>query len=150
MRDFKWCPQEGIKQCLMHVSRPHSHVCIRSVGATVTVPQCGKPALHLAFHDLEPDKIRVTGAFAKDPINEQKIIDECFTNDNAKAIVEFISGRPEDELIIVNCEAGVSRSPGVVLALRGFYGGDTNEVFDKAYPNMHVTNTLVDILKLSK
>jgi hypothetical protein len=42
----------------------------------------------------------------------------------------------------VNCDAGLSRSPGVVLALRQFYGGNTQECHLKAFPNAYITSLL--------
>jgi hypothetical protein len=56
--------------------------------------------------------------------------DGLFKPSQAKQIAEFV--HKHDGLIVVNCEAGLSRSPGVVLALRRFFGGDTEEVFQKA------------------
>jgi predicted protein tyrosine phosphatase len=143
MKEFKWCPKEGIKTCAIQI--PHSHVCIRSIGAPITVPECGNQALYLTFHDLEPKKIRATNAYAKDKTKGEEIINGCFTEEQAELIVEFVK-RCADELIMVNCEAGISRSPAVVLALRAYYGGDTSEVFHKACPNSHVNEVMIKVL----
>ena len=134
MKTFKWCPERAIRLCKSFFAEPHAHVCIRSVGTEIKTPQCGNPALYLAFHDLRENckEEQVAGLF-----NEKQ----------ASAIVEFVEYMPEDLPIIVNCEAGISRSPGVVLALRRHYGGDQEEVFQKAHPNIYVTSMLTRALR---
>lgn len=147
MKTFVWCPQEGIKKCLSFFPTPHSHLCIRSVGAEITTPECGSPALYVDFHDLDPAAIRKTAHYAEDPVKGEKYIEGCLTDDQAKAMIVFVEDRPDDELIVVNCEAGISRSPGTVLAFRRFYGGDVDEPYNKAIPNIHVASTLGRLLQ---
>jgi len=146
MKNFTWCPQEAIKACLKHFPIPHSHVCIRSFGAEIVTPQCGNPAIYLDFHDLDPICIRQTLAYRGNTIKGEEYIAHCMTEDHAKVIAQFVSHRPDDELIVVNCEAGISRSAGTVLALRRHYGGDTEDVFKNAMPNPHVTATVGRVL----
>jgi predicted protein tyrosine phosphatase len=150
MRTFVWCAQSMIKLC-HRMNRPaHSHICIRSVGAQIVAPSCEGEALHLEFYDLDPDSIRRTRAFEGDPVRGQEIIDGCFTEAQAKAVVGFVGRRPDTELMVINCEAGVSRSPGVVLALRRHFGGDEREVFEKAIPNIYVTSMLFRALRAAR
>jgi predicted protein tyrosine phosphatase len=111
------------------------------VGAEIVTPQCGNPALYLGFHDLDPEAIRRTPHYADDPVKGEGFIRGCLTDEQATLMAEFAHYRP-DELIIVNCEAGISRSPGSVLAFRRFYGGDVDEPYQKAIPNIHVASVL--------
>lgn len=138
MRNFTWCRQELAKDCQLVGN--HVHICIATPGGRTIAPSCGFKTLNLFFHDLDPEAIRRTNAFADDPDKGQQMIDNCFTIDQAKEIASFVNVTNED--IQVNCEAGISRSPGVVLALRRKYGGDTEEVYKKAHPNVHVASTL--------
>ena len=101
---------------------------------------CRKTTLRMFFYDLDPEAIRRTPAFAKDSVRGQKLIDGCFTEEHARHIAQFILST--QETVVVNCEAGISRSPAIVLALRRKYGGDTEECFKRAYPNIHVASML--------
>jgi predicted protein tyrosine phosphatase len=140
MKRFKWCPEIAIRKCLGFFPEPHVHVCIRSVGAEIKTPECGNAALYLDFHDLDPEAIRRTALYEKDPSRGEDYARGCLNEQQACSIARFVADCPDDLLVVVNCEAGVSRSPGVVLALRRKYGGDTEECFRKAYPNIYVAS----------
>lgn len=143
MRDFTWGMQEVAENCLQE--RDHVHIVITSPGSRVIQLPCKKTTLRLFFVDLDPSAIRQSEAFANDAKRGQALIDACFTEEHAEHIELFVrSTDPSD--VIVNCEAGVSRSPAVVLALRQKYGGDADWVFKKAYPNLHVANVLGRVL----
>jgi predicted protein tyrosine phosphatase len=43
--------------------------------------------------------------------------DILFARDHAREITEFVDSWPETERVMVHCNAGVSRSPGVALGL---------------------------------
>ena len=144
-RTFKWCSELWMRKCRAPFPSPHAHVCVRSVGAEKRMPECQGPAVFLEFNDLDPEAIRRTGAFKNDPVKGQEIIDSCFTVDHAFEIMAFVVSVKEP-IIVVNCEAGVSRSAGVVLALRRHFGGDVDEVFQKAIPNVHVTSVLSRVI----
>lgn len=144
MREFTWCRQELAEDC--RVVGDHAHIVIASPEGRRIIPWCRKMTLRIFFYDLDPAAIRRTPAFAKGPVQGQKLIDGCFTQEHAQQIARFVQVTKEDEIFIVNCEAGISRSPGVVLALRRKFGGDTEEVFKKAYPNIHVASTLGHVL----
>lgn len=145
MREFAWCRQEIAEDCRW--GGDHVHIIIASPTAPKRImPSCKKMALRLFFYDLDPEAIRRTNAFANDPAKGQELIDGCFTEEHASQIARFVAALDEDETVIVNCEAGVSRSPGVVLALRRKHGGDTEAVFRKACPNIHVASVLGRVL----
>lgn len=138
MREFTWCRQELAEDC--RFAGDHVHIVITSPGCRRIMLFCRKVTLRLFFYDLDPEAIRRTIAHCKDPVRGQELIDGCFTEEHARHIVQFIQATTEP--VVVNCEAGISRSPGIVLALRRKYGGDTEEVFKEACPNIHVASIL--------
>jgi hypothetical protein len=142
MRRFVWCAQEFAEFC--HVTVDHIHVCITTPKYRAIRPGCGKDALNLSFHDLDPAAIRRTAAFEKDSVRGQELIDGCFTESHAEMLVAFVG--KSKKTVVVNCEAGISRSPAVVLALRRKFGGDPEECFKRACPNIHVASVLGKVL----
>lgn len=144
MREFTWCRQEIAEYCLLNGD--HVHISVTTPGYRVITPRCGRKTLNMLFHDLDPAAIRRTEAFEKDPKKGQELIDGCFTEAQAADMAVYVRQTGEDETVIINCEAGISRSPGIVLAFRRRYGGDTEEVFKKACPNIHVASVLGRVL----
>lgn len=144
MKTFRWCDIDAAKDCSL--SEEHVHICINSPKGRTINPRCGRPALHLFFHDLYPEQIRKSDAFADNPVKGQEYIDNCMHPEQAQRIVDFVKHTDDKLTVMVNCEAGISRSPGVVLAMRKHYGGDTDEVFKRAYPNLYVTNMVTEAL----
>lgn len=143
-RAFRWCPQEGAEGCAL--TGDHVHICIGTPGTKKAwVPPCRKTTLRIFFHDLDPAAIRRSSAYEKGPDKGEELIAGCLTEEQAQQIAAFVQATAPDD-VIVNCEAGISRSPGVVLALRRKYGGDTEEPFRKAHPNIHVASTLGRVL----
>jgi predicted protein tyrosine phosphatase len=139
MKTFKWCPRIAIPLCVHWFGTKHAHIIISTPGEPVPEPACkdiGNHGIFLQFHDLGE-------TFRNDP----KYREGMFTEEHAKRIAEFVKKTPEEVLIVVNCEGGVSRSPGVVLALRRHYGGDTEDIFEKAVPNIFVTSILSKVLR---
>lgn len=143
MRHFRWCRQELAEEC--GKQDWHVHVCISSPGYRTIMPKCGRPYLGMHFYDLDPEAIRRSRKAGDDMKRAQELIDQCFYEDDARRIVEFLETYKDGD-VIVNCEAGVSRSPGVVLALRRKFGGDTEQVFKTSCPNIHVASTLGRVL----
>jgi predicted protein tyrosine phosphatase len=147
VKRFKWGPEIAMLACDHFVPERHAHICIRTPGEPPKMPPCKEHSLHQAFNDLDPEAIKRTEAFEKDPQKGRLLIENCFTEDHAREIREFLKIIRDEHLVFVNCEAGVSRSAGVVLALRRHYGGDEEEIFQKAAPNIHVTSIMTRILK---
>jgi hypothetical protein len=145
MKTFTWCRRELAEGCLEQA--PHVHICITGPDCRGIAPKCGAQKLQLFFYDLDPEKIKRTSAFADDPEKGKAMLAGCFSETQARRISAFVAATPDDTAIIVNCEAGVSRSPAVVLALRRHYGGDTEEVFKRAVPNIHVSSILSRVLR---
>lgn len=142
---FIWGPQEILQHCVDYFARPHAHIAIRSPGTRERFPVCGDSALLLQFHDLDPAAIRQTQHYKENPEEGDLLIDGCFEEEHAIQIDDFVRIHM-DKLIVVNCEAGISRSAGVVLALREFYLEDADEVYRKAIPNIHVATVLRKVL----
>lgn len=68
-----------------------------------------------------------------------------FNKKQAVEIIEFINFHLENiEGLIVNCEAGVSRSPAIAAAIALLLGQDNQIYFKKYLPNMYVYRTLID------
>lgn len=126
MRTFEWCDQLTGLGCARWRNSLHAHIVIRSPGDPEREPICGQDNLRLALWDHEAG-------------------DGMFSVDQAWKIVRFVAER--DALIVVNCIAGLSRSAGVVLALREHYGHDTSDIFVKANPNRHVVSVLGRVLQ---
>lgn len=148
MRYFTWCRKEIAEDCTC--SGPHVHICITGPEGRTIQPRCSSKTavLHQYFHDLDPEAIKRTEAYAKNPERGDELIRACFTEDQAREMVAFVKATPEDGVIIVNCEAGISRSPGTVLAFRRFYGDPyAEDVFNTAHPNIHVTSILSKVLR---
>ena len=55
-------------------------------------------------------------------------LDVLFAADHAAAIKDFIEGAPEFDRIILHCNMGISRSPGVALGLCDLNGWATAEL----------------------
>lgn len=63
----------------------------------------------------------------------------CITREDADKIVEWVMKNKEKaNVIIVQCEAGISRSAGVCAALMKIINGDDSDIFDdpRFCPNM--------------
>lgn len=140
MKEITWCREEVAEGCRR--DGDHVHVVITSVGSRRIIPACRKTTIRMFFYDLDPDAIRRTNAYAENPDKGKELVDGCFTQEHARQLVWFLNTVPEEADVVVNCEAGVSRSPAIVLALRRKYGGDTEDVFRRACPNIHVASVL--------
>lgn len=145
MRAFRWCEQKVAEDCWW--DEEHVHICITTPGYRKITPRCGRKTLNLFFADLEPEEIRKLRLYTEDPVKGELRVAECFTESQALAILTFVNEVPEEFTIIINCEGGISRSPALVLAFRKHFGGDTQEVHEKAYPNSHVLSVMSKILE---
>lgn len=144
MRWFFWFPQEIAEDC--RLSSDHVHICITTPGYRLIKPFCNKRSINFRFLDLDPAEIRATEAYKADPVRGEAYASECFSPEQAQQMAEFVRATEPD--VVVNCEAGISRSPGVVLALRRVFGGDIEEVFRRARPCLYVTDLLEKALNV--
>jgi len=92
--------------------------------------------LPLFFDDVEPKRKEYYGS--KRPMSPEQ----------AAEIRRFIEERMEQvELIVVNCEAGMCRSPAVAAALWRWLEPGRAGFFDVFRPNAHVYRTLLEALR---
>jgi predicted protein tyrosine phosphatase len=75
--------------------------------------------LQLAFNDI-----------VADPAAE----DVLFAAEHAAEVLRFVGEWPQVERIVVHCQAGVSRSPGVALGLSDVFGWPVAEL-EGAFPS---------------
>jgi predicted protein tyrosine phosphatase len=87
--------------------------------------------LRLAFDDVD-----VAGSIWKAPSEE-----------DAEAIVRFVAERRSmADLIVCQCEAGMSRSAGVAAALSRWLNGHDEEFFERYLPNRRIYRLILDRL----
>jgi len=92
--------------------------------------------LRLAFADVSNvDWARIYG-FPEEAI---------FGEETARSILNFYDSAVQQgaEVMMVHCEAGVSRSPGVAAALSKIHLGTDQEFFDRYTPNMLVYSKIL-------
>lgn len=68
-----------------------------------------------------------------------KLDSQCITDEDATKIVSFVHEVEKEDIdfIIVNCEAGISRSSGVAAAISKYLINDDNQFFGNRYvPNI--------------
>ena len=113
------------------VRRPYILISIRnpdSSKAVIPKDEMRRAILHLAFQDIEPMDTSSLPAFVK-PI----------TAAQAGEIWRFVLGRPAGvQTLVVHCELGVSRSPGVAAGVCQGLGGDATPYFRDYMPNRYV------------
>jgi len=146
--NIKVCPREfvnqEIDQCL---NREHIKVISitdpRSNPASIGLPE--SRILRLQFHDLRTEQIDVVKSINKDKSDWPILFDESHANQ----INDFIN--EDDEIVIIHCEAGISRSPAVAaaLALKFISKKECESFFIKYFPNNHVFAILCRILLIN-
>lgn len=88
-----------------------------------------KAVIHIQFDDVEKGE------------------EHCMTKQDAKIITSFVNRHIDDvEMIIVHCEAGISRSAGVCAALMKIITNDDSAIFDNPMycPNMHCYRLMME------
>jgi predicted protein tyrosine phosphatase len=72
--------------------------------------------------------------------------EQLFSNEQAAKVWSFVANRPADvTLIVVHCDAGVSRSAGIAAALAKVFLGDDTEFFGGRYrPNRRVYRAVLE------
>lgn len=103
--------------------------------ADIKHPEMYKGILRLKFHDLEY------------PI---KGYEKCklFSKDDAIQILDFVNNYADEiKLIVVHCEAGVSRSAGVAAALSLILNYDCGYFHKYFHPNTLVKSTILRAAK---
>lgn len=96
-----------------------------------------KGVLRLAFHDADPNN----------PHNPHIATDDqLFSEKRANQIIDFVAEiKDEIDMLVVHCEAGVSRSPAIAAVLAKIHFGDDKAFFKAPFtPNMHVYRVMLD------
>lgn len=80
-----------------------------------------------------------------------KIDVKLFTDEEAEWILAFVNDYIEKiELIVVHCEAGISRSAGVASVLSLIYNGSDEYYFKHYIPNMLVYRKILNVYMRNK
>lgn len=112
---------------------PGTEVCISITNPGATPPELSerfRAVLRLTFTDIaEPSPYAW---------------DRLFSPDNARDILAFVAQWWDAERIVIHCQAGLSRSPGVALALCDLHGLDVTDL-EQRFPlwNTWVRSELV-------
>ena len=146
---------------------PYIHISIRSPKTeSITLPEnlLRLANLFLAFHDIDERCLEITDRVDCDvcggsgfipeyrhiengrcfKCNKEGLNLQLFGRKDAIHILEFVEKYIDDiKLIIVNCEAGVSRSAGVAGALSKILNGWDDAYFKHSLPNMLVYRTIL-------
>jgi predicted protein tyrosine phosphatase len=102
--------------------------------------------ISIADPDAEPADIsrRFAGVLRlhfTDVIEQGEPSDVLFSADHARAIADFINSWPNATRVVVHCNAGVSRSPGVALGLCDLRGWPTARL-ERSHPGWnHLVRT---------
>lgn len=95
-----------------------------------------KKVLRLAFHDATPD-------------SPNTLKDHLFNIHLANMILDFVEEvQHEIKMLVVHCEAGLSRSPAIAAAISNWYFQDDKKYFKPPYfPNNFVYRTLMQCVR---
>jgi len=111
----------------------------------------------ISISDPDAEPARVSSQFAavlrlnfNDITQMGEPTDILFARDHATAITEFIDAWPNIERLVVHCNMGVSRSPGVALGLCDLRGWATAEI-ERSHPGWNrLVRTVMNELKPTK
>lgn len=91
--------------------------------------------LSLHFHDAEP--------WSGNPSNI-RLMDEH----DARAIYDFVKEwKGKADALVVNCVAGMSRSPAVAIGICQAMGWDCQDIIEDSQPNAYVLDLVFDIFR---
>mgnify|MGYP007044048022 CR=1 FL=1 len=88
-----------------------------------------KGILQLSFDDVDAKR----GMSYEEQSNRDEV---CITETQAQLIADFVKAyKDRVELIICQCEAGISRSAGVAAAIADYFNQDSNRFYNGSGPN---------------
>lgn len=118
------------KAVIISISTPYFNY---EIGPYINTENGVEEILDLSFFDAdEPDGLDINNVVAANS--------DLMSDADAEKIANFVE-RNKQNLIIVHCDAGISRSSAVAAAILLHYTGDDSAIFDneRAYsPNMWV------------
>jgi len=109
----------------------------------ISITDCDKQDAKLARSSNCKGVLKLKFSDADEPQSNVRL----FTPKDARKILRFVEEHSTDsECIVVHCEAGLSRSPGVASALSVLTNGERqDDFFFKHYrPNSHVRRVILD------
>lgn len=116
-----------------------------------------KGQLSLFFDDIQPYKgmqywkkdegLIIENYTNSDGFAYESRIFQLMTKEDAKKIIQFVERWYNDvDLIIVHCNAGISRSSGVCAGIMKCFTGDDSQIYDNPYyhPNTLCYNLILE------
>jgi hypothetical protein len=100
----------------------------------------GEGEICISIADPDADPAHISSRFAAvlrlhftDVIEQGEPTDVLFSQEHASAISDFIDSWPEAARVVVHCNAGMSRSPGVALGVCDLRGWPT-AMLERSHP----------------
>lgn len=142
------------KKSISHAAAPELVVLSRE-DAEAYEPRGREICISISDPDAEP--ARVSPRFASvlrlsfnDITERGEPSDILFAHEHAMSIAQFIDGWPGAERVVVHCNMGVSRSPGVALGLCDLRGWATAQL-ERSYPGWNrLVRTVMNEAGISK
>jgi predicted protein tyrosine phosphatase len=142
------------KKSVSHATAPELVVLSRE-NAEAYEPRGHEICISISDPDAEP--ARVSPRFAAvlrlsfNDITEMGVpTDILFARDHALAISRFMDAWPDAERVVVHCNMGVSRSPGVALGLCDLRGWATVQL-ERSYPGWNrLVRTVMNEVEISQ
>jgi len=128
MKEIVVCNRSNAEK-LQAPNVPHVWFSISTPNDAVARPQCNEhtlKVLSLQFYDADAV---VTG-------QNSVTADGLFSPEQARQIIAVVKAYPEATTIMVHCDAGSSRSPGVAAAVAKIVNGDDSYFFNR-YSNLN-------------
>ncbi len=93
--------------------------------------------LQLSFHDLDQQ------------LNDAGFTYKLMSDSDAQQVADFVEKHQNVDLLLVQCDAGISRSPGLAAAILKHQTGDDSQIFgDRRYiPNRWVYKKTLDAMR---
>jgi len=140
--NFRVFSEDAVR--LYACDEPHVVISIRSPsGERATLPRNDSrmDTLWLDFHDVDSTEegqraLRMINSFGQEA--------KPFDAGMAREVKEFMVRNAVATTVIVNCEAGISRSAGVAAALSKVLMGDDEEYFRRYVPNRLVYRMILE------
>jgi predicted protein tyrosine phosphatase len=137
------------RQFLKHLKLHKKYDGYKTALISITDPG-SKPAVHplqnfdyklsLSFYDVEQNR------FDK----SRKVWYNTITDEDVKQIYNLVKAIKDyqDIVLVVQCEAGISRSAAIAAAVSQYVNGDNKWIFNKFFPNMNVYSKVLERLMI--